>query len=421
MNVKRYLKIFAPLAVLVFVAIDYQFSLTPAQESQLSHAEELSSHAPEVMEEVYPYEIRPRVTLSSALRDLGVTPQEIWEIVNAAKPHRDLGFLQPGTRFFLNWTEDKIPRLQGIQFKFSEIEKLKVENTSGQWTAEAIQEPVEIQVVTFSGQVESSLWESAQQAEMDPALISELAEIFSWQVDFAREVRADDRWRLSVERHFVKGKPIGWGSILAAEYENAGELHTAALFRIEGKNKGYFAPDGTSLKRMFLKSPIKFGRISSRFQRRRFHPVLKKHRPHLGVDYAAPIGTPVRAVGAGTIEFAGWRGGGGKVIKVRHNSTYSTAYKHLNGYARGIRRGRKVEQGQIIGYVGTTGLSTGPHLHFEFYKSGRFVDPLGQKFPSADPVPEEHLAQFQTDAAFLLSSLPDWDEKTTSRKTAQNP
>ncbi|MFN9068710.1 MAG: M23 family metallopeptidase, partial [Bdellovibrionales bacterium] len=181
------------------------------------------------------------------------------------------------------------------------------------------------------------------------------------------------------------------------------------LHRVDGEDLGYFSPEGESLRRMFLKSPIQFGRITSGFSKKRFHPILQVNRPHLGVDYAAPTGTPVRAVGDGVIDFSGWSGGGGNVIKIRHNSIYQTAYKHLSGYAKGIRRGSRVKQGQIIGFVGSTGLSTAPHLHFEFYQSGRFVDPVGKKFPSADPVPSQMLADFKKSANERLQLLPSWE------------
>jgi murein DD-endopeptidase MepM/ murein hydrolase activator NlpD len=261
---------------------------------------------------------------------------------------------------------------------------------------------------TFTGTVASSLWESAEDIGVDPILIVQLTEIFAWQVDFNREVQPGDQWRLVVEERFARDQAIGWGSILAAQYVNQGETFTAVKFPQEGPGGAYFTPDGESLRRMFLKSPIKFGRISSRFSHKRFHPILKKNRPHLGVDYAAPIGTPIRAVGDGRIVYLGRNGGSGKMIKIRHNSVYQTAYLHLNGYAKGLRRGSRVQQGQLIGYVGQTGLATGPHLHFAFYENGRYVDPLGRKFPAADPVPDEKLTSFKKVARGIIPQLPDW-------------
>jgi len=374
------------------------------------------------VEELYPYEIPPNSTLNSVLRELEVSPQIIHQIVEAAKPVSNLGRLKPGVRFQLTFSPGSETEVVGIRFRFSPVEMLEVKKVNDQWVPEKITENVETRIMTFSGVVTSSLWESAAEAKMDPVLISDLAEVFAWQVDFSREVRPQDRWRISVEQKLVKGEPIGWGSILAAEYENAGQKYAGILFRPANEAEGgYYAPDGTSLRRLFLKSPIRYGRISSRFTMRRFHPVLKYNRPHLGVDYAAPIGTPIRAVGDGTVETAGYRGGAGNMIKLRHNSVYATAYKHLKGFARGVRSGARVRQGQIIGYVGNSGLSTGPHLHFEFFQGGRYVDPMGRKFPSADPVPAKLMAQFKTEMSHQLATLPPWTREIQVGKSANIP
>lgn len=357
----------------------------------------------------FPHMIPPRSSLYTVLRELNVDSQTIQAIVSATKPVMNLGRLTAGTQFRLIHLTDPSSELQGIVFRLSPVESIEVKKINGVWQAEKLVEMVDTKVVTFGGLVTSSLWESAEEAKMDPNLIVQLAEIFAWQVDFGREVREGDRWRLSVEQKFVRGKPIGWGAILAAEYENAGQMHNAVLFKLSEERSGYFAADGSSLKRMFLKSPIRYGRISSRFSRKRFHPVLKIARPHLGVDYAAPTGTPIRAVGDGTVTVASWLGGGGRTVKIRHNSTYQTSYLHMSRFEKGIKRGSRVQQGQVIGYVGTSGLSTGPHLHFEFLVNGRVVDPLGQKFPSADPVPPQRLIEFQSLAQNVLGALPAWE------------
>ncbi len=403
----------ASLSGLIYYGHHLQNTKTPGLEIlEQEPVSELS------LEEAFPYVIEPRSTLSSSLTELGVSPQVIQEIVTAAKPIENLARIRPGIRFQI--FKDETSEIQGIEFRFSAVERLSVKKISGTWSADKIKEQVDIQVVTFSGIVNMSLWESALNAKMDPNLISELADIFAWEVDFAREVRVNDRWRLTVEQKLVKGEPIGWGSILAAEYENAGTSYKAVLFRNNGEEIGYFTPDGASLRKMFLRSPIRYGRITSRFSTRRFHPILKIRRPHLGVDYGAPIGTPIRTVGDGTVIFAKYNGGGGNVVRIRHNSMYETVYKHLHGFAKGVRSGTKVKQGQIIGYVGNTGLSTGPHLHFEFYNSGRYVDPLTKKFPTAEPVAPHLLTQFKAEAAILLTGLPGWDSLQAANKTSSD-
>lgn len=375
------------------------------------------------VEELYPYVVPPKSTLGSLLREMDISPQIVHQIVEAAKPVYDLGRIKPGTRFQLFYAnqKDENSEVTGIKFHFSPIEMLEVHKVADQWTAQKITEQVDTKVMTFSGLVKSSLWESAAEAKMDPNLIADLAEVFAWQMDFSREVQRDDRWRLSVEQKLVKGKPVGWGSILAAEYENSTQKLVGILFYTGENQSGYYSPDGASLRRMFLKSPIRYGRISSRFSTKRFHPILQYNRPHLGVDFAAPVGTPIRAVGDGTIAEAGVRGGAGKMIRIRHNSEYATAYKHLSGFAKGVRSGAHVQQGQIIGYVGNSGLSTGPHLHFEFFQGGRYVDPLGKKFPSAEPIPADRLAQFKMEVTTQMASLPDWNAEKLGKTGSLPP
>lgn len=351
-------------------------------------------------------------TLEQVLRSVGLNGRELNEIHTQTKSVKDLARIRPGQVFEI--FHDKLGPTPGlVAFKVidSVLERHLVYRSPAspeKWNIKHIQEPVEYKNITYTGVVESSLWASAEEASMAPELIGDLSEIFAWQIDFAREVQPQDKWRLVVEQPMLRGEPVGRGKILVAEYSNNQNVHTGVLFRLNGEDLGYFAPDGSSLKRMFLKAPVAFSRISSRFTRARFHPVLKVYRPHMGVDYAAPTGTPIRSVGDGRVSFAAWSGGGGKVIKIKHNSTYETAYKHLSRFAPGIKAGARVKQGQLIGYVGSTGLSSGPHLHFEFYENGRYVDPLGKKFPKAEPVPQNQLQKFQADGAELIKQLPSW-------------
>lgn len=402
--------IFSLSLVFAVAALLYWFSLDKKQDVQLVPQEIVSEQAALVSDEpTYPHLIKPGATFASALRSLDVSAQDIHNVVLAAQQHKDLGRLKSGTRFELYFSGEDGPEFSGVRIKFSAQESLHIYKNKGEWISDKIVKPVVTRIVTFKGKVQNSLWESAVEAKMNPTLIAELAEIFAWQVDFSREVRPGDQWRLSVEEELVQGEHIGWGSILSAEYINNNTPHTAVLFRKNEEDVGYYAPDGSSLKRVFLKSPIQYGRISSRFQKKRFHPVLKINRPHLGVDYAAPVGTPIRAVGDGVISSIGMKGAGGNVIVLRHNSTYTTAYKHLSRFAKGMRQGVKVQQGQTIGYVGTTGLSSGPHLHYEFFVNGKFVDPLGQKFPTAEPISPNNLADFSDNKSRFLAYLPNWE------------
>lgn len=270
--------------------------------------------------------------------------------------------------------------------------------------ASKVELPVDIELVSFSNTVSGSLWESAKMVGMDSSLIIDLADIFAWQIDFAREVRNNDSWIILVEKKSVDSKFIGWGKILAAQYVNQGTTYTGVYYSVDGKDS-YYAPDGSSLRRIFLKSPLKYSRISSKFSRSRFHPVLKIARPHNGVDYAAPIGTPVMSVGDGTVSFAGRKGASGIMVKIKHNSVYSTAYLHLRNVAKGIKKGTRVKQAQVIGYVGMTGSTSGPHCHFAFYENSRFVDPLGKKFPAQAGIPKSKMFDFMNHTKVILDKL----------------
>jgi murein DD-endopeptidase MepM/ murein hydrolase activator NlpD len=362
------------------------------------------------------YQLKSGETFHGFLLRAGFNNTEVPALLSLAQGQLNFSNLRSGQRIEVSSRDESLQSpIERIQLHTSELESWIWErsNESQSWSLRRHQETAEFRLLSYSGKVSSSLWNSARDAQMDPLLIAEMTEVFAWQIDFAREVRQGDKWRITVEQKLVRGRPVSYGRILAAEYNNAGNLYTALLFVNDGKEVGYFSPEGKSLKKIFLKSPIKFSRISSRFNRRRFHPVLRTYRPHLGVDYAAPHGTEVRAVGDGVISMAAWNGGGGRTVKIRHNSTYSTHYKHLSRFANGVRSGSRVRQGQVIGYVGSSGLSTGPHLHFEFWENNRYVDPLGKSFPVADPVPAALMSSFERKASILLESLPLWLDETS--------
>jgi murein DD-endopeptidase MepM/ murein hydrolase activator NlpD len=394
--------------LLAGIAIGFgAFQLAQYKNIAFTPPVEVASEPPPEID--YPNIIPPKSSLYNVLRELNVSSQEIHKIVTATKSTLDLSNLRAGTQFRLMHLTDPASELTGIEFLISPVERIQINKVGETWDAKRLTETVETKVVTFRGVVESTLWASAEAAHMDPNLIVQLSEIFAWQVDFAREVRVNDRWRIVIEQKLVHGKPIGWGSILAAEFQNEGQLYTGVLFQTGPEQFGYYAADGSSLRRMFLKSPIRFGRVTSGFSMHRFHPIFKIMRPHLGVDYGAPTGTPIRSVGSGSVIFAGWGGGGGNMVKIRHNSTYSTHYLHMSRIEKGIHVGAHVQQAQVIGFVGMTGAATGPHLHFEFVENGHVVNPLGKKFPSAEPVAQNLMAQFKLDSQKLMNQLPSWD------------
>jgi murein DD-endopeptidase MepM/ murein hydrolase activator NlpD len=264
------------------------------------------------------------------------------------------------------------------------------------------------------GTVMKSLYEAGLNADIDAGLILELADIFAWDIDFATDIRSGDTFKLVYEEYYKEGKWIRNGRILAAEFINNGSTHQAFYFEDSEGREDYYNHKGRCLRKQFLKSPLRYKRISSYFSPRRLHPILKIYRPHLGVDYAAPTGTPVESIGDGTVEFAGWKGDYGRFVRIRHNHNYITTYGHLSRYARGLRRGQRVKQGEVIGYVGSTGLATGPHLDFRVIRRGEFINPLHIESPPANPVKRADLEVFYSAVSRLTAEL----EVTTKRASA---
>ncbi len=355
----------------------------------------------------FPYSIEKNATLYSELMDQGFTGQDVEKILKLSKPYFDLSRVPTGLRYRLIYKNSPILSWGGIEFQINPTRTLSfTQNQNSEWRAHQKEYKVETHIVSFVGTLKNSLWESARQAKMNPQLITQLTEIFGWELDFSRQVTENDSWRLTVEQHRVRGKVVGWGRILAAEYKNNSTSYSAFYYEKPGRISGYFDANGNSLSKSFLRAPIEFARISSGFSLRRFHPKLKIFRPHLGVDYAAPTGTPVRALGDGKVLAAEYTAGGGKTIALSHGGSYKTRYLHLSNFASKIRAGVTVKQGQIIGYVGTTGLSTGPHLHFEFYENNHYTDPLKIALPASASVPKDLATDFAGLKAVRISQLP---------------
>lgn len=277
---------------------------------------------------------------------------------------------------------------------------------------------LETRLAYASGRIETSLFQDAQQAGLSDALILKLVEIFGWDIDFALGIRPGDTFAVVHEEKYWMGQKVADGPILAARFINRGEMHEAIGYRDVAGVTTYYEPNGFTKRRRFLRTPIEFSRISSRYTdtATRFHPILKIWTAHRGIDYAAPTGTPIRAAAAGRVLFMDVNGGYGKAVVVKHDSTYETLYAHMSRYASNIRVGSFVEQGQIIGYVGQTGLATGPHLHYEFHVNGQHRDPLKFKFPGATPIPVVYRDAFLAQARSLVAQL----DLITDRRLAAN-
>jgi murein DD-endopeptidase MepM/ murein hydrolase activator NlpD len=245
-----------------------------------------------------------------------------------------------------------------------------------------------------------------------------LADIFAWDIDFILDIRQGDSFQALVEKRYREGQPAGYGRILAAEFTNQGATFQAFLYKDGDKHPDYYDAKGQSLRKAFLKAPLSFSRISSGFTMRRFHPITKTWKAHPAIDYAAPRGTPIKSVGDGVIIKKGYTRGNGNYVKIRHNGSYETIYLHMKGFAKNIAKGKRVAQGQRIGYVGSTGLATGPHLCFRMYKNGAPVNPQRVKAPSVKPIAKESMVAFKAQSKALLAQLIDQPNIKTAKTQA---
>jgi hypothetical protein len=340
--------------------------------------------------------------LCLSLQRSGVSPNLIYELTSALNGKLDLRKCLPGDSYTLVATLDTV---LSFEYQKGMSEKCQVARENGELLASV--EPLQFNCVvkSLSGEIQSSLWESMIDRCQTPELIMKFTEVLEWEIDFLTEPRKGDTFRLLFEEYHKDGRFVKYGDILAAEYTLGDETHQSVLYTSPDGGKGYYDPSGRSSRKAFLKSPLNYRRISSRFSYHRFHPVFKRYQPHLGVDYAAPAGTPVVSSGDGTVTFAGWKKGFGRIVEIRHTNGFVTSYGHLSRFAKGIRAGVRVEQKQLIGYVGSTGASTGPHLDYRVKVNGRYVNPLRMVAPPAEPVKQEYMADFERQRDNLLYAL----------------
>lgn len=329
-------------------------------------------------------------TFADALTRHGVSSSEIYRLVERTRPVYDLAKVGVQKPYWLTLTAEG--GLQDFRYGVDDERYLTVYRKDNEFVSVMKKFPYEVRVVPVSCMIENSLFLSVGVCGEEDQLALDLADIFMWDIDFYTDIQKGDSFRILVEKKYLDGKFVKYGSILASEFTNVGRTLSAFRFQENGGSLGYYGADGKSLKKSFLKSPLKFARITSGFSRARLHPIFKKVRPHLGVDYAAPTGTPVVAVGSGTVEFTGIRGGSGRMVSLRHSGNIETLYLHLSRVA--VRSGARVAQGEVIGYVGSSGHATGPHLDFRVIQRGKYVNPTRMIFPPAPPVSESSFAKF---------------------------
>lgn len=336
--------------------------------------------------------IKRNQNLSEILHAYDISFQTLDRLSNVSKPVFDIRKIRRGNPYTLFYSKNNSKTARYFVYEHTPVEYFVFDLTDSLRVIRKEKEIISKQKTAY-GIISTSLWHTIKEKNLNPVLVNELSEIFAWSIDFFG-LQKGDSFKVIYEEKYIDSVSIGIGKIYAAYFNHMGEDFFAIPF-IQNDRESFYDTEGNSLKKAFLKAPLRFSRISSRFSNNRFHPILKIRRPHHGVDYAAPVGTPVHAIGDGKIIKTGYYGDAGRMVKIRHNSVYTTAYLHLSRYGRGIKPGKYVKQGDVIGYVGNSGLSTGPHLDFRFYKQGHSIDPLKVKAPPVEPVSEENREDYE--------------------------
>ncbi len=335
-----------------------------------------------------PIRLRRSQTLGGLLAEQGLDPVQVHALVAAVEGHLEVRKLHPGEIGLAYFDRDG--ELSSLRLDVGREGWVEVVRDGAGWASSRHLFTRTVEIRRIEGELEKMLIDDILRAGGRQMVAYEMSDVLQWDLDFNRDLRSGDRFQVLYEEIYLDGELAGLGEIRALIYENRGRRFEAYRF---GEH-GYYDAAGRPLQKMFLRSPLPFTRVTSRFSHRRFHPILKVHRPHYGVDYGAPRGTRVRVTANGVVTFAGTSGGAGKMVKVRHPNGYQTSYLHLSRFAQGIRRGKAVTQGDVIGYVGSTGLSTAPHLDYRVQQNGRWLDPLRLKSDPVEPIPQHQMARF---------------------------
>lgn len=346
--------------------------------------------------------VQPHQNLSDILLKYDVPNSAIHDAAVASKAIFDVRTMKAGNPFCIIHNTDSSKKVRYFVYELNPVDYV-VFDFDDPIKVSLGKKSVQLKTKTVSGRIESSLWDTLTEQQLDIELAIKLSEIYAWAIDF-HHLQKEDTFRVVFEEIFVEGEPIGIGQIQAARFDHNDKKFYAFYFEQDAQGS-YYDQHADSMEKAFLKAPIKFSRITSGFSKRRFHPILKKYKAHFGIDYAAKTGTPIMSTGDGVVVKAGYDKNNGKYVKIRHNGVYTTQYLHMSRFAPGIKRARNVRQGEVIGYVGSTGLATGPHLCYRFWKNGRQVNPSKEDIPSVEPVGKEYLDRFNGQMANLKQQL----------------
>ena len=403
-------------------SVDYELMPVPVLDAALTAAEFIPSSqdlpaispltatanepsAPQPKE----FTVQSGDSLSLIFRRAGLNDKDIYELFSDSQEAKTLRKIKPGqTLSFLIDNE----QLQTLTYQIDILESVTFNRTEKGFETTNTSLTPDVKYAFSQGVIDSSLYMAGKRAGLSTSLTMELANVFGWDIDFALDIQKGDSFKVMYEEQLLDGKRIGNGKILAAEFTNSGKTFKAVRYTDQDGVSRYYTPDGRGMQKAFLRSPIEFARISSHFSLGRKHPVLHIIRAHKGTDYAAARGTPIRATGDGKIAFAGRKGGYGNCIIINHSSGYKTLYGHLHNYAKGIRAGTRVNQGDIIGYVGSTGLASGPHLHYEFHLNGQVRNPVTVPLPKSTSIDKSQLAHFNQTTQPLIAELDQFSAAT---------
>lgn len=345
--------------------------------------------------------------LSTLFNNQGLSANVVHQVTNTPKYGETLAHIRPGES--LEFRINQEGTLTQLRYVKSKLESIFFNKSDDGYQAELVTLSPEIRPTYASGTIQNSLFLTSQKAGISQNLTMKLADIFGWDIDFAQDLRSGDSFSLLYEEKYLEGEKLGDGNILVASFTNQGQTYTAIRYTDSNGDTNYYAPDGKNMKKAFLRTPVDFTRISSQYNPNRLHPIFKTKRPHMAVDYAAPMNTPIKAAGDGRVKFSGWQNGYGNVVFIEHPNNIVTVYAHANKLAR-LKKGQKVHQGQVIAYVGKTGWATGPHLHYEFRVNGVHRNPMTVKLPDAAPIAKSEIANFKRRAKLMIARLKKQSE-----------
>lgn len=350
--------------------------------------------------------VKPGETISELFDAEGISSDQWMAMLALGGDARQLKRIQPGDKIELRKNGDQVDELR---FAFDDLRTLEIQRVDDHFEATTLTAELERRVRTVTGTIDSSLFSAGQKSGLPMRMVMELAELFRYDIDFALDLRDGDKFTVVHEELFKEGEKLRDGDMLAAEFVNQGKVHRAVRYIDADGRSAFYTPDGQSLRKAFFRTPLDVIRISSPFNLARRHPILNTIRAHKGVDYAAAAGTPIKATGDGKVEFLGMKNGYGRVIMLQHGSQYETVYAHMSRFRPGLSSGDRVKQGQVIGYVGMSGLATAPHLHYEFRVNGIHQNPTAIVLPRANPIPRSQLAKFQTSIGPLIAAIESAD------------